>query len=97
MSLAQRLFPVDEVQADTEVSPEARERLNSARVRDLSFAIKRRIGEGYGSGDIDMLVSIVLKAASQRQTLTKDLVLKNLRELGRSPQKAEELASALFA
>jgi hypothetical protein len=96
MSLAQRLFPVDQVQADTEVSQEARDRLNSARVRDLSFAIKRRIGDGYSPGDVDMLVTIVLKASSQRQTLTKDLVLKNLRDLGRSPQKAEELASALF-
>jgi hypothetical protein len=96
MSLAQRLFPVDQVQADTEVSKEARERLESARVRDLSFAIKRRIGHDYGAGDVDMLVGIVLKAASLKQALTKELVQKGLREQGRSPQRAEELASALF-
>jgi len=96
MTLAQRLFPVDQVQADAEVSQEARERLKSARVRDLSFAIKRRIGHDYGDGDVDMLLGIVLKAAGQKQALTKELVQQSLRELGRSPQRAEELASALF-
>jgi hypothetical protein len=90
------LFPVDEVQADEQVSQEARDRLNSARARDLAFAIKRRIGDRHEAGDIDMLLNIVLKAATQRQRLTKDFVVKNLREQGRSPQKAEELSSALL-
>jgi hypothetical protein len=93
MSLAQRIFPMDEVQ---EVSNEARERLSSARHRDIAFAVKRRIGDGFSAEDVEMLVTIVVKAVSDRQPLTQPLIVKCLRDFGRSPQKSEELAAALM-
>jgi hypothetical protein len=93
MSLAQRISPMDDVQ---EVSNEARERLSSARHRDIAFAVKRRIGDRFSADDVEMLVTIVVEAVADRKPLSQPLIVKCLRDYGRSPQKSEELAAALL-
>jgi hypothetical protein len=92
MSLAQKFPTMDDVQ---EVSDEAKQRLSSARHRDIAFAVKRRIGDSFSADDVEMLVKIVVKTVTEGQSLSRPLVVKCLRDLGRSPQKSEELAAAL--
>lgn len=71
---------------------EAEARLRSARRRDYAFAIKRVIGNNASFDDVDMLTEIVMGASGR---LTKDYIVQELRARGRSPAKAEELATAL--
>ena len=93
MGVAQKLSRSDE--ASIPASTEALERLSSARYRDLAFAIKRRIGDSYSADDVEMLVAIVVQAASEGHRLNRSLISENLRKRGRSPQKSETLAAAL--
>lgn len=92
MSLAQKIPPMETA---PDVSDEAKQRLSSARHRDIAFAVKRRIGNRFSADDVEMLVAVVVRVVSEHQSLNRDLIVKYLRDLGRSPQKSEELAAAL--
>lgn len=94
MGVAQKIYRVDE--SSMSASAEAQERLSSARYRDLAFAVKRRIGDGYSADDVDMLVTIIVQTVSEGQRLSKPLLSEKLRSFGRSRQKSEDLASALI-
>jgi hypothetical protein len=91
MSLAQRT--IGDVE---EFSREAQERLSSARYRDLAFVVKRKIGDRFASDDVDMLVKLLLEVAFEKGTLTREVLVDGLRKYGRSPQKSEELATAVM-
>jgi len=78
-----------------EVSSEARDRLNSARHRDLAFAVKRKIGDRFSSEDVEMIVELLVKAAVEKRTVSKEFLVEELRKHNRSPQKCEDLATAL--
>jgi hypothetical protein len=92
MSLAQRIA----VDTDLEVSDEARQRINSARTYDISFLVKKRLGDGYTTDDVDMLVEMIRDALENNHTLAKDYILTYLKSRGRSGHRAEQLASALL-
>jgi hypothetical protein len=91
MALTQKI----DMEADT-ISQEARERINSARIRDISFLVKQRIGSGFSAEDVEMLVDAIQQALGNGDVPTKSYVLTYLRSRGRSPDRSEQLASALL-
>jgi len=86
---------------DDIVSDEARERINSARFRDIAFAVRRRLAAANASlatdDNVDALTAILLDASDRGIRVTPAEMEKALRgQWGRSPDRAEALTNTIF-
>lgn len=78
-------------------SGEASARINSARMRDMTFAIRRTLrNQSLPDEDIEMLAEIVLHLLDDHSPLNPSAVEAALLQRGRSRHKSEELTRALF-
>jgi hypothetical protein len=92
MGLAQKVMDP----SDT-ISPEASERINSARVRDLAFAVRTAARDkNLQSEDVDSLARAVMKTLDQNKVLSYQTIYDSLLALGRSTHKAALLAKTIF-
>lgn len=78
------------------VSAEAKERLDSARARDIAFVVKQRLGKPGPNEDVIMIVEMIRDAEVHGHALTPKYVVGYLMSRGRSPHRAEILTSLLF-
>jgi hypothetical protein len=78
------------------VSNEAKQRLDSARARDIAFVVKRRLGKPGPNEDVIMIVEMIRDAEVRGHDLTPRYVVGYLISRGRSHLRAEMLTSLLF-
>lgn len=81
-----------------DLSDEARSRIDSARLHDLAFFIRKVSGASseLDEADVEMLAEIVAQGADQQVPVTKYYLVDALIERGRSRREAETLAATLF-
>ena len=77
------------------VSDEARERIDSTRVRDLAFYL-RRTTTGLDSNDVNLLAEVLLQGLDEKVRIDREYVISSLQKRGRSRHKSEHLAEAFF-
>jgi hypothetical protein len=79
------------------VSDAARERITDARVRELSFVIKRIVNPAeVTERDVEALAQIMVEGLDAQALVDRKYVQERLLAVGRSKLKAEALSSALF-
>jgi len=76
------------------VSDEARRRVDTARVRDFAFRIKKAL-PGFSDDEAEALAQVVIEASDQGIKATRPLVTRRLIEMGRSPDDAANISRAL--
>jgi len=84
------------VSEEPNVGTEARQRLDSARARDIAFVVKQRLRKPGPNEDVIMIVEMIRDAEAHGQNLTPKYVVGYLISRGRSPLRAEILTSLLF-
>lgn len=93
MALAQLISNL----TDDSTASDADARIRSAELSDLVFALKRIVAPTVlDRSDLDSLARGFLDASASTANVTKPALIAALRKSGRSPQKADELASAIF-
>lgn len=86
-----------EHRVDTSVSDEARQRIDDARLRDIAFYIRRRVGvDSIAPDDARLLALIVVQGLDKNEHVDRLYVAEKLVGLGRSKQKADALSAVLF-
>jgi hypothetical protein len=90
MSVAQRKVMDDD---DVMVSDDARRRVDMARIRELSFSIKKAIG--IDDERAEALAVVLIEAKGKGITPTRGLVFDRLREMGVPLEAASEISSIL--
>ena len=92
MGLALKTMGTEPFQA----SPEANERIESARLADVEFLVRNIVGPSLDSDDVMMLAKALTDIDQKRQSITKSAVVSTLVRFGRSRMRAEQLANAIL-
>ncbi len=89
--MAQKIAP-----EEPNISAEAKQRLESARARDIAFVVKQRLGKPEPTEDVILIVEMIRNAEVHGHDLTPKYAFSYLMSRGRSPNRARLLTSLLF-
>lgn len=92
MSAALKFMDVDTFQA----SPEAGERIQNARLADLTFMVRRIVKSDMPTEDVAALASCLLELERNSEPLTRAALMSRLIARGRSRHKSEILVNAII-